>query len=184
MDPFIGEIRIFPWNYAPVGWADCDGQFLPQSIYQPLFAIIGYTYGKRGNDFALPNLSGRAPLGAVEENTQPNLHRVPVGTSSGAAAVKLGELTTPGHRHRLATHNADRTKLTSTPSPSAYVGRYLLDSPPSIVESFLPGTQPQDATLSSGSIAAAGGDQPHENRQPYLALRFCIALEGLWPERP
>ncbi|MFC6493059.1 phage tail protein [Ancylobacter dichloromethanicus] len=109
---------------------------------------------------------------------------MPVGTSSGAAAVKLGELTTPGHRHRLATHNADRTKLTSTPSPSAYVGRYLLDSPPSIVESFLPGTQPQDATLSSGSIAAAGGDQPHENRQPYLALRFCIALEGLWPERP
>ncbi|WP_428030271.1 phage tail protein [Ancylobacter sp.] len=180
MDPFIGEIRLFPFNFAPKEWADCDGRLLSIGQHDLLFSVIGHSYGSSGNQsFALPNLTGRAPLCA---GTGPGLTPAQLGSTTGAAAVPLGKDQVPAHRHRVSTFNgSDKTRLTDVPTSNAFIGRFLVEGATSVVEGYVPGTDPTDTTLAISTVALTGGGAAHENRQPYLALRFCIALQGIYP---
>src|SRR5713101_4885054 len=130
MDPFVAEIRIFPFNFAPTGWAFCDGQLLPISQNTALFSLLGTTYGGDGKStFALPNMQGNAPMHP--------------GQGPGLSLHDLGE--------------------------SAGTQAYTSQNP--------------NAQMSFNQLAPAGGDQPHNNMQPYLTLNFCIALQGVYPPR-
>jgi microcystin-dependent protein len=165
--PFLGELRIFSFEFAPRGWAFCDGQTLPINQNQALFALLGTFYGGDGvTTFQLPNLQGRVP--------------VHVGGSLGVTqGEQLGQethtLTIPelaSHTHLLAASSGS----TSTTDPT---GNVLAASGDTVYTS----SGPPSVALSPPSIANAGGGQPHENRQPYLVLNVCIALQGIFPSR-
>ncbi len=171
MDPFVAEIRIFPFNFAPKGWAFCDGQILPLSQNTALFSLLGTTYGGDGkSNFALPNMQGNAPM---HPGQGPGLSLHDLGETGGSETVSLLESEIPSHSHALRA-SIDDGDLT-IPSPS----RVLAKSTGQNVYS-------STATLnmmSDNAVAPAGGDQPHNNMQPYLALNFCIALQGVYPPR-
>jgi microcystin-dependent protein len=170
-DPFVAEIRIFPFNFAPKGWAWCDGQILPLSQNTALFSLLGTTYGGDGkSNFALPDLQGRAPM---HPGQGPGLSLHDLGETGGTETVSLLESEIPSHRHTL---NADLVDAgdTNVPSPGA-----------SFAQSS-GGTLYQTTTnteLSPNALAPAGGDQPHNNMQPYLTCYFNIALQGVFPPR-
>ena len=171
-DPFIGEIRVLPYTYAPMGWLRCMGQSLAVSQYQALFAVIGYTYGGSGATFKLPDLSGTAVIGA---GAGVGLTPRPIGASGGANAVTLNASQIPPHTHTLNTCNLTGT---STSPANLYVGHYAANR--------IYKENPDPATLvamSANSLTAAGSSAAHENRQPALALPFCIAIEGIFPAR-
>jgi microcystin-dependent protein len=166
-EPFIGEIRIFAGNFAPLGWAFCDGQLLPIATYEALFALIGTTYGGDGQTtFALPDLRGRGP---IHQGTGPGLTPRTMGETLGQEAVTLTTAQAPVHSHPWATApNGGTSKL-----PSGYLA-------PSTSLAYAAAGGPTTA-LASTTIAAAGGAQPHENMAPFLTLSFIIALEGIFP---
>lgn len=167
-NPFIGEIRIFGFNFAPVGWAQCNGQIIPISQNTALFSILGTQYGGNGtSNFALPNLQGAVPLGA-DFNTY-----VP-GGSGGSETVTLSVSQIPPHPHAV--------NCRSDPG-NAY-------GPPGNVWAPDPGGSKEYANAASGSdqmnssaIGPAGGGLPHNNVQPSLNLNYCIALVGVFPPR-
>lgn len=174
-DPFVAEIRMFPFNFAPKGWAWCDGQLLPLSQNTALFSLLGTTYGGDGkSNFALPNLIGRFPMHAGQG---PGLSLRDLGESSGAEAVTLLESEIPSHRHTL--HAAP----VSGDSNSAE-GR-LLAVPRSgrAQEKNYAAAGAAGTKLSPAGFHPAGGDQPHNNLPPYLTLYFAIALQGVFPPR-
>lgn len=166
MDPFVAEIRMFGGNFAPRGWASCDGQLLPISQNTALFSLLGTTYGGNGtSNFALPNLQGRAPMFWGQG---PGLGLHDLGESSGSVAVTLTTSAIPSHSHLQPVHQASA----NTGTPSGQV------------------TLAQTASAAYGSATSlvamgdtAGGGQPHENRQPYLAVMFIIAMQGVYPPR-
>jgi microcystin-dependent protein len=164
MDPFIGEIRLVPFNYAPKGWALCAGQLLPINQNQALFALLGTTYGGNGQTtFALPDLRGRIPVGAGQ---LPVGSSYPLGATGGQETVKLktGEL--PGHAHAVhASSAAGTTKSPATAFP-ARGGSYAAQ---------------RNVRMKAGMIGRTGGGEEHENRQPYLSLNYIIALYGIFP---
>jgi microcystin-dependent protein len=170
-DPFVAEIRIFPFNFAPKGWAFCNGQLLPISQNTALFSLLGTTYGGDGKStFALPNLQGAVP---IHPGQGPGLSLYDLGQQGGAAAVTLLQSEIPAHSH---TSRADTIDVadTNVPSPNA-----------SFAQSS-GGTLYQASTntqLSPQALAPAGGGLPHNNLQPYLTLSFCIALQGIFPPR-
>ena len=170
-DPFVAEIRIFPFNFAPRGWAWCDGQLLPLSQNTALFSLLGTTYGGNGkSNFALPDLQGRAPM---HPGQGPGLSLHDLGETGGSETVSLLESEIPGHRHALAANVIDLAD-TNVPSPNA-----------SFAQSAS-GTLYQTSTntsLAGQALAPTGGDQPHNNMQPYLTFYFCIALQGVFPPR-
>jgi len=170
-DPFVAEIRIFPFNFAPRGWAWCDGQLLPLSQNTALFSLLGTTYGGNGmSNFALPDLQGRA---AMHPGQGPGLSLHDLGETSGSETVTLLESEIPAHSHSLRADVLDQAD-TNVPSPSA-----------SFAQSAS-GTLYQSATntqLAPDALTPAGGDQPHNNMQPYLTFYFCIALQGVFPPR-
>jgi microcystin-dependent protein len=170
-DPFIGEIRIFPLNFTVRGWALCNGQLLPISQNTALFSILGVTYGGDGRTtFALPNLQGRAPLHA---GAGPGLTGREIGESAGEAEVTLLVSEMPSHRH---SEKAETTPAShSTPS-----GLRSLASANSAGVRIQTYGAAEDLAPMGGSV---GGDQPHNNRQPYLGLNFQIALQGIFPPR-
>jgi microcystin-dependent protein len=174
MDPFVAEIRIFPFNFAPKGWAWCDGQLLPLSQNTALFSLLGTTYGGDGkSNFALPDLQGRAPM---HPGQGPGLSLHDLGETGGSETVSLLESEIPGHSHQLRGDNQDPAD-TSAPGP-AFVyakstGGFAYVVPPATPL----------VTMSDSIIAPAGGDQPHNNMQPYLTLYFNIALQGVYPPR-
>lgn len=169
-DPFVAEIRIFPFNFAPKGWALCDGQLLPISQNTALFSLLGTTYGGDGKStFALPDLQGRAPM---HPGQGPGLSLHDLGETGGTDTVSLLESETPQHSHALKALNS----LGDTPAPSGnslarYAGAYQQDSTNSLV------------AMAPEALAPAGGDQPHNNLMPYLTMYFCIALQGVYPPR-
>jgi microcystin-dependent protein len=170
MDPFVAEIRIFPFNFAPKGWAFCDGQILPLSQNTALFSLLGTTYGGDGkSNFALPNMQGNAPM---HPGQGPGLSLHDLGETGGSETVTLLESEIPSHSHLIAASQSDGTD--QSPANELYaagvgIGQYA--APGSLTP------------LSDNAIAPAGGDQPHNNLQPYLTLNFCIALQGVYPPR-
>jgi len=169
-DPFAAEIRIFPFNFAPKGWAWCDGQLLPLSQNTALFSLLGTTYGGDGkSNFALPNLQGRAPM---HPGQGPGLSLHDLGETGGSETVTLLESEIPAHSHSLRASATDATtRVASGQQPAASLGLSLY------------GPAPANVALADNALAPAGGDQPHNNLQPYLTFYFCIALQGVFPPR-
>ena len=169
MDPFIGEIRAFGFNFAPVGWATCAGQTLPINQNQALFSLLGTTYGGDGRvTFALPDLQGRVPIGAGQGS---GLAPYVQGEEGGVESVTLTTAETPSHTHQAMASNTVTTKnpADGLPGPTASGSSY--------------GTT-ADSAMNAAMIGTTGGSQPHENRQPYLVLNWCIATQGIFPSRP
>jgi len=173
MDPFVAEIRIFPFNFAPKGWAFCDGQLMPLSQNTALFSLLGTTYGGDGKStFALPNMQGNAPM---HPGQGPGLSLHDLGETGGSETVSLLESEMPAHSHTAMANAAVGNRTT----PAANSISRVTGSTP-----FVPGSPaPPLIAMSSSSITPAGGDQPHNNMQPYLTLNFCIALQGVFPPR-
>lgn len=168
-DAFVGEIRAVGFNFAPTGWAFCDGQLLPIAQNTALFSLLGTMYGGNGvTTFALPNLQDRSP---IHQGQGPGLTPRQVGEAGGQAAVALIESELPTHGHQV---QAD-TGAGSVDVPTGKVWAatscptYSPDSP--------------DTTMSPSAISVAGDGLPHNNRQPYLGLNFIIALQGIFPPR-
>ncbi len=171
-EPFIAEIRIFPFNYPPRGWAWCDGQLLPISQNTALFSLIGTTYGGDGkSNFGLPNLQGRA---AMHSGHGPGLSTRSVGESGGTAAVTIRQNEMPAHTHTLQSNAGPANRTTPTGNSIARADGAAV---------YAPGG-PTNATLAAEALPATGGEQPHNNLQPYLTCYFNIALVGIYPPRP
>lgn len=171
MDPFVAEIRIFPFNFAPKGWAWCDGQLLPLSQNTALFSLLGTTYGGNGkSNFALPNLQNSAPM-HPGQGTGLSLHDL--GEQGGTETVTLLDSEIPQHSHSLM---AASLNSQSTIPTNNSLGR---GNPVKVYSNVVPTT-----LMSANSITAAGGSQPHNNMMPYLTMYFCIALQGVFPPRP
>ena len=173
MDPFVAEIRIFPFNFSPQGWAFCDGQLLPLSQNTALFSLLGTTYGGNGtSNFALPDLQGRTPM---HPGQGPGLSLHDLGEASGSDTVTLLPSEMPNHPHTMRA-NTDFAAV-QTPSSARSIARSQNTN-----AYKAPAGQPV-VQLSPGALAPAGGDQPHNNLQPYLTLNFNIALQGVFPPR-
>jgi microcystin-dependent protein len=173
MDPFVAEVRIFPFNFAPKGWAFTEGQLLPLSQNTALFSLLGTTYGGDGKStFALPNMQGNA---CMHPGQGPGLSLHDLGETGGSETVSLLESEIPGHSHNQMCNAAPADS--QTPDATA-VARVIGASP-----YLLANTPPTFVNMNDNAIAPAGGDQPHNNMQPYLTLNFCIALQGVYPPR-
>jgi microcystin-dependent protein len=171
-DPFVAEIRIFPFNFAPKGWAWCDGQLLPLSQNTALFSLLGTTYGGNGkSNFALPDLQGRAPM---HPGQGPGLSLHDLGETGGSETVTLLESEIPSHAHAIRANAEDPADL-QAPSPSRVLARSG--------NGFAYIAGPPNVSMAAEALAPAGGDQPHNNLQPYLTFYFCIALQGVFPPR-
>jgi microcystin-dependent protein len=171
-DPFVAEIRIFPFNFAPKGWARCDGQLLPLSQNTALFSLLGTTYGGDGKStFALPDLQGSAPM---HPGQGPGLSLHDLGETGGSETVTLLESEIPAHSHSMLAATATATKSIPAGNSLSRVSGATPYAPP-----------PGDplVTMSDTALAPAGGDQPHNNMQPYLTFYFNIALQGVFPPR-
>ncbi len=172
MDPFVAEIRIFPFNFAPKGWAFCDGQILPLSQNTALFSLLGTTYGGDGkSNFALPDMQGNAPM---HPGQGPGLSLHDLGETGGSETVTLLESEIPSHSHNLMASAIASTK--STPDANSLTRIASGATPYKAAGSA-------QVTMADNALAPAGGDQPHNNMQPYLTLSFCIALQGVFPPR-
>ena len=171
-DPFVAEIRIFPFNFAPKGWAWCDGQLLPLSQNTALFSLLGTTYGGNGkSNFALPDLQGRAPM---HPGQGPGLSLHDLGETGGSDTVTLLESEIPSHSHGLMAQTQQGNQ--APPSGNA-IARTTGFQP------YLPPAGAPLVAMSGSALPPAGGDQPHNNLQPYLTFYFCIALQGVFPPR-
>lgn len=172
-DPFVAEIRIFPFNFAPKGWAFCDGQLLPISQNTALFSLLGTTYGGDGKStFALPDLQGQAPM---HQGQGPGLSLRALGETGGSDTTTLIESEMPAHTHALRADAADPADV-QAPSAAVVLAR---SQGGSAYQTNTAGIVP----MAAASLAAAGGDQPHNNLQPYLTFYFNIALQGVFPPR-
>jgi microcystin-dependent protein len=177
MEPFVGQIIPVGFNFAPVGWFLCQGQLVPISNFEALFALIGTTYGGDGQTtFAIPNLQGRVPL---HDGQGSGLSNYLIGELTGTESVTLLASQVGQHTHNF---NASATIASSptglTPGPTKTLG---LPQIPDKIELY--GPAPPNTTLAPTSIGTAGNSIPHENRQPYLALNFIIAFAGIFPSR-
>jgi microcystin-dependent protein len=169
-EPFVAEIRIFPFNFAPTGWAFCDGQLLPISQNTALFSLLGTTYGGNGKStFALPDLRDATPL---HPGQGPGLSLRDLGETGGSAVVTLLPSEMPAHGHAVLAASAQG----DSPSPS---GTALANSAGAYQTNAAQNLVP----MADAALPASGGDLPHNNRQPYLVLNFCIALQGIYPPR-
>lgn len=170
-EPFLAEVRIVGFNFAPRGWAFCDGQILPINQNQSLYSLLGTTYGGDGRtSFALPDLRGRTPIHVGRSDGGPTDHRE--GQKSGEETHTLSINEMPQHTHTLQASSADANIDTSA-------GHLLARSVD--VEPYRDLTN--QVNMAAGAVASVGGGQAHNNMMPYLALNFCIALQGLFPSR-
>ena len=172
-DPFVAEIRIFPFNFPPTGWAFCAGQLMPLSQNTALFALLGTTYGGDGKStFALPDLRGSAPM---QPGQGQGLSLRDLGQIGGAETVTLLVSEMPVHTHQLkATIEPGDNRL---PSPNVALST-------SAGAFAYVGGSPALTQMAPQALPPAGGSLPHNNMQPYLTLNFCIALQGVFPQRP
>jgi microcystin-dependent protein len=173
-------MRIFPFNFPPKGWAFCNGQILPLSQNTALFSLLGTTYGGNGqSNFALPDMQGNAPM---QPGQGQGLSLRDLGEMSGTEIVTLLQTEMPAHNHAPQVSTDDATQT----SPAGNVmGKSRYDDGQGNtgqVSTF--SSQAPNAPLNFQALAIAGGNQPHNNMQPYLTLNFCIALQGIFPQRP
>jgi microcystin-dependent protein len=165
-EPFLSEIRIMSFGFPPKGWAECNGQLLPINQNQALFALLGTTYGGNGQtNFALPNLEGRTPVHAGAGFT--------LGQAAGEPAHTLVSAEMPQHTHTLA-GSTSATGGTASPNNAYLGGGNNVYAAPGA------GTT---TPLTAASVSSVGGGQAHLNLQPFLALNFCIALQGIFPSQ-
>ena len=163
-EPFLSEIKLVSFNFPPKNWALCNGQLLPINQNQALFSLLGTTYGGDGQTtFALPNLRGRVPIHMGNGHT--------LGEAAGSTAVTLTSSQMPAHVHYV--------NVSGTDGDTAIPTNTLLAKTP--VEAYAPLIAP--TTLSATTITNVGGSQAHTNMMPYLALNFCIALQGIFPSQ-
>ena len=171
-DQFVAEIRIFPFNFPPTGWAFCNGQLMPISQNTALFSLLGTTYGGDGKStFALPDMQGNAPM---QPGQGQGLSLRDLGEMSGVESVTLLVSEIPFHTHQLLVAGSDPAEsnvctnnaLARSKNGNAYVSTLNI-------------TQ-----MAPQALSPAGGSLPHNNMQPYLTLNFCIALQGIFPQRP
>lgn len=166
-EPFLGEIRTFGGNFAPTGWALCDGRLLSIAQYSALFSLLGTTYGGDGKvTFALPDLQGRAPM---HWGSGPGLTPRDIGESAGSSTVTLIQTEMPAHTHAGEASLSSASAL----SPSGNV----------LGDAALYAAPPYTTAMSPMAIGVTGGSQPHENMMPYLGVTFIIALQGIFPSR-
>ncbi len=166
-EPFLAEVRMVGFNFAPRGWAFCDGQILPINQNQSLYSLIGTIYGGDGRTtFALPDLRGRTPMHTGASNGTHHL----LGSKSGEETHNLSANEMPQHDHTAMASNSDANSNIATGNVLARALDLYANS----------GSNPQ---LRSGTVTNVGGGQAHDNMQPYIALNFCIALRGLFPSR-
>jgi microcystin-dependent protein len=172
--PFVAEIRIFGCNFAPTGWAMCNGQILPISQNTALFSLLGTTYGGNGQStFALPNLEGAAP---VHPGQGPGLSLYDLGQMGGEQTVTLLESEIAAHNHFVQAYTGDPAD-SRIPKPTESLGAPA----PGLL--YNPSTS-QLATMALQTFSPTGGSLPHNNMMPFLTLNFCIALQGVFPARP
>ena len=161
-EPFLSEIRIMSFNFAPKGWALCNGQLLPINQNQALFSLLGTTYGGDGRvNFALPDLRGRVPMHVGSGHT--------LGEKAGQEAHTLTIQEAPAHNHVV---NASNANAAVGPTGGFFAAANALYHP-----------APADTTLAPTTITSVGGSQPHQNQQPFLVLSFAIALQGIFPSQ-
>jgi microcystin-dependent protein len=177
MDPYIGEIKLLPYSNGrtPTGWLPCEGQSLAIAQYQALFALIGVYYGGDGRtNFKLPDLRGRAAIGAYGS---PGAAPYGLGAQGGADLVTLGANNIPSHNHAIQT--------SSNPGTASSVAGaiYAAVKSPSEASLYAPMSNPPVA-IDPSSVVASGASQAHNNMQPYLAMRYFIAVNGVFPPRP
>ena len=172
-DQFVAEIRIFPFNFPPTGWAFCDGQLMPISQNTALFSLLGTTYGGDGKStFALPDMQGNAPMHPGQGQ---GLSLRDLGEIGGSDTVTLLVSEIPVHTHAVRAHDIDLGEL-NAPSPNRSLAKSA-NATAYVAPSQLTMMSPQ-------ALAPAGGSLPHNNLMPYLTLNFCIALQGIFPQRP
>lgn len=172
MDPFLAEIRIFPTNFPPKGWAFCDGSLLAISQNTALFSLLGTNYGGDGKStFGLPNLTGRA---VMHYKQGPGLSDHDIGEVTGSETVTLQESEMPGHNHIVKVaggEDAEVSKASENSFARTQGGMiYSSDNP--------------NVNMNANAVTPVGGGLPHNNMMPYLALSFCIAMQGIFPPRP
>jgi microcystin-dependent protein len=171
-DQFVAEIRIFPFSFAPTGWAFCNGQLMAISQNTALFALLGTSYGGNGkSNFALPDLQGRAPMFWGQGQ---GLSLRDIGESGGSATVSLLQSEIPAHNHALVA--ADDGAFANSPA-GAFLARPF-GRGNNLYGSGAP------VAMASQVMGPTGGSQPHNNLMPYLTLNFCIAMQGVFPPRP
>lgn len=185
MDAFYGEIRAFPYTFSPQGWLPCDGRQLQISAYQPLFAVIGITYGGSipNKVFNLPDLRGQAVLGTGQGL---NLSRYEVGNKVGAATETLTISQTPIHDHTLQTQG-NSTRLTAPGATALALNpQFVSGTTKTSYKTYIPSTAtPALGKMAPQSLTPAGGNQPHSNLSPYLVIGWYICVEnGYFPVRP
>jgi microcystin-dependent protein len=173
-DQFVAEIRIFPFNFPPTGWAFCDGQLMPISQNTALFSLLGTTYGGDGKStFALPDMQGNAPM---QPGQGQGLSLRDLGEMSGVETITLLQTEIPFHTHNLL----------AAPDPG---DNNLGDATKCLANSqkefgYQSVTNANIVNMAFQAVGLTGGGLPHNNMQPYLTLNFCIALQGIFPQRP
>ncbi|HXC69598.1 MAG TPA: tail fiber protein [Pyrinomonadaceae bacterium] len=174
-DQFVAEIRIFPFNFPPTGWAFCDGQLMPISQNTALFSLLGTTYGGDGKStFALPDMQGNAPM---QPGQGQGLSLRDLGEMSGVESITLLVSEIPVHTHTMTSHNLDFADK-QNPDPQSMIAKSANGN------AYQTNTSTLLTTMAFQGLAPAGGGLPHNNMQPYLTLNFCIALQGIFPQRP
>jgi len=175
-DPFVAEIRMFGFNFAPTGWAQCNGQLMPISQNTALFSLLGTMYGGNGvSTFGLPDLAGSAP---IHFGQAPGLSDRVQGETGGEPSVTLIQSEMPSHGHALGASTG--TGTSADPAGNVWaagkVGRQA-------VSLYAPAPGPNPPAMSPLALAVSGGSLPHNNMPPFLAVNFCIALQGVFPPR-
>lgn len=174
-DPFVAEIRIFPFNFPPKGWAFCDGQLMPISQNTALFSLLGTTYGGDGKStFALPDLQGSVPM---QPGQGQGLSLRDLGEMSGVESITLLVSEIPVHTHQMRFHEVDLAELNAPANNRVLANSANTNAYQSVTNANL-------VTMAPQGLPPAGGGLPHNNMQPYLTLNFCIALQGVFPQRP
>jgi microcystin-dependent protein len=172
-EPYIGELALYPYNFAPKYWLPCNGQLLPIQQYSALFSLLGTTYGGNGTtNFALPNLQSASPVGFGQA---PGLSNIEIGETGGMVNVTLNIAQMPSHGHALAG--------TGTPSAATPVGGVFATASNADGDEVFAYGVPDGTTMSPGVVLPSGSNMPFNNRPPYLGLEWCIAIEGVYPSR-
>lgn len=171
-DPFLAEMRVFPFGFAPKGWALCDGQLIAISQNTALFSLLGTTYGGDGRvTFALPDMQGSVP---IQQGQGAGLSPRVLGETGGSDTVTLLSSEMPAHSHNATAQTVDQGD-NRIPAPTLNLGNTQIYANPN---------PNSPATLDSSALTPVGGSQPHNNLMPYLTLNFNIALQGIFPQRP
>lgn len=174
--PFVAEIRIFGFNFAPRGWAFCDGQILPLSQNTALFSLLGTTYGGDGkSNFALPNLQGSAPM---QQGQGSGLSQRDLGQIGGEQTVTLLNSEIPNHTHTVISTASPATQ--NNANGGVWAKATIARQPQTAYSDHFSPTVP----MSPQALSITGNSSPHNNMPPYLTLNFCIALQGVFPARP